>query len=148
MTFCCDPSDLLKKAGVDRTSHRVAVLGIIQSLSKVTCAKEILSEIRVNQPIDKVTLYRILELFVKKSILRRIISMNGTMCYEIICSLHLPVHPHFVCRKCGDVECLREFASHIRKQTNRWKKMSGAQEFDLRLEGLCTHCKGSYVTKR
>ena len=132
---------LLEKGGIELTAHRKHVLDVIAASSQALTPKVILTEIHRSHTMDKVTLYRILDLFVAKKIARRIASRHGQIYYEIVCEDHRPLHSHFVCRVCGQMECLedltvKELKIKI-KQHQKWQD----NEIDLKLEGICLECK-------
>lgn len=133
--------ELLEKGGIELTTHRKHVFDVIAASSKALTPKVILTKIHVNHAMDKVTLYRILDLFVSKKIARRIASQQGQVFYEIVCEDHRPLHSHFICRECGDVECLEELpVKDLRaklRSHGRWQD----NDIDLKLEGTCIECK-------
>ena len=133
--------DLLEKGGIELTAHRKRVFDMITASSKALTPKAILTKIRQNHPMDKVTLYRILDLFVARKIVRRIASQQGQVYYEVVCEDHRPLHSHFVCRECGDLECLEDLSVkslQLKLQPRgRWKD----NDIDLKLEGVCALCR-------
>ena len=133
--------ELLKKHGVDLTDHRKRVFDVIAESSKALTPKVILDQIRQNHAMDKVTLYRILDLFVSKKIFRRIAGQPGQMHYEIVCEAHRPLHSHFVCRECGDIECLEDLPVKALKAKIKSHKRWQDNEIDLKFEGVCVECK-------
>ncbi len=139
----CDSKFLLRKAGIDYTSHRACVLDILSCQGKALTPQMILDKVRRKKSMDKVTLYRILDLLVRRKLLRRLSSVQGPLRYEIICEKHNPSHPHFICRVCGEMECLNGIDLKNVKGTIRSKlaKAFKEQEIDIKLEGLCLHCQ-------
>ncbi|OGX08161.1 MAG: hypothetical protein A2Z88_09225 [Omnitrophica WOR_2 bacterium GWA2_47_8] len=134
----CSIEKLLIKSKVEATPHRAIVLKILSDFSRAVTPKDILEKIRKKESMDKVTLYRILDLFVKKGVIRRLINGQGTMCYEIICAEHNPLHAHFVCRECGDIACLHDI--DLRNIKNRIKSSYREEDIDLKIEGVCVNC--------
>ena len=137
----CNVVELLARGQVASTVHRVGVLKVISRSPKAIAPRSLLQEIRKTTPIDKVTLYRILDLFVAKKILRRMTGQKGTMCYEVMCEKHNPQHPHFVCRTCGDMECLEGIDISDVKQRLRHTRYIEEEAIDLKLEGVCGKCR-------
>ena len=136
----CTKFELFKRGGIEHTPHRELVLRIFADQHKALAPKDVLSTVRKKQAIDKVTLYRILDLFVAKGILRRF-STNGSTRYEINCEEHAPSHPHFVCRQCGEIECLHDFnLKNFKTEIKRYKNIE-YEDIDLKLEGVCHQCK-------
>ena len=131
----------LQMGGIEPTAHRKRVFDVITASAKAMTPKIILTKLRQNHPMDKVTLYRILDLFVNKRIVRRIASHQGQVYYEIVCEDHRPRHSHFICRRCGDVECLddlpvKDIQDKLRSH-HRWQD----NDIDLKLEGTCGECQ-------
>ena len=133
--------ELLKKGGIELTAHRKRVFDVIAESSKALTPKVIFNQIRQNDAMDKVTLYRILDLFVSKKIVRRIAGQPGQIHYEIVCEAHRPLHSHFVCRKCGDVECLEDLPVKELKAKIKPHKRWQDNEIEIKLEGICFECK-------
>lgn len=130
----------MARQGVDPNPNRDLILKVIASSSKAVTPKFILTAARKTRSIDKVTLYRILDLFVARRILRRMASVAGSLRYEIACAEHNPLHPHFVCRECGDMECLSDVdLSDVRERLNM-KTKNLPEDIDLKLEGVCQKC--------
>ena len=137
----CNSHKLLKRAGIDLTAHRETILDAFLFAQKALTPQDILKKIRKLKSIDKVTLYRILDLFVNKRVLRKISAFNGPMRYEIICQEHHPIHPHFICRDCGHMECLNDMDISRIKNSIRHKRNFREEDIDLKLEGLCKECE-------
>ncbi len=138
----CNIDKLLVTKGVDPTLHRMIVLKAISDSGRVTTSKNLLDRIRRKQSIDKVTVYRILDLLVAKKIIRRLVNSQGTACYEIVCQQHNPHHPHLVCRACGNMECLNEIDLGVLKSRMRVKnsRIFAEEDIDLKVEGMCVEC--------
>ncbi len=140
MKDSCDIQKLIDRSGLEFTPNRKKILEIISESSKALTPKTILELIPKRQGMDKVTLYRILDLFVERKILRRMSNLTGSMCYETTCHEHNPPHPHFICRECGDIECLNDIdVQHVKK--NFGLKGLDQDEIELKLEGVCLQCK-------
>ncbi len=137
----CNIAELFTRGEITPTEHRSIVLKAIAHSPKVMAPKNILQKICKTVSIDKVTLYRILDLFVAKRILRRMAGQKGTMCYEVICEEHNPQHPHFVCRECGEMECLSGMDIKDLKQRLRRQRYIEDEDIDLKFEGICRNCK-------
>ncbi|HOL57989.1 MAG TPA: Fur family transcriptional regulator [Spirochaetota bacterium] len=134
----CEVTTLLKRNKLKKTEQRELLLQIIIN-SETLFSAEILYE-KVNKNINLVTIYRILNLFIKKNIIREVLVHNKTQYYELACEHH-PVHPHFLCKKCGKLYCLRsidkvEFSNLI----NLYKDYL-IEDISLHLSGICPECR-------
>ena len=141
MNAKCDSQELLKKSGLDSTELRDLVLKIFSACDRALTFKNILLKIHKFRSIDKVTLYRILDLFVTKKIFRRMVTPKGLMAFEIICDDHRPLHAHFICRDCEKIECLSDINLRSVRHSIQKKRHLDGEEIDLKLEGTCLRCR-------
>lgn len=95
----------------------------------------------VMNDIDRVTLYRILNVFEEKGIIHKVFDLNGTANYAVCISdcqenHHHDEHLHFNCTECKNVYCLNEL------NLPRLTLPAGfeAQAFTLYASGLCPKC--------
>lgn len=71
------------------TPQRIAVLEVIMGLEKHPSAEDIIDYIRMNFPhVPFGTVYKILDAFEEKGIIRKIKTQNGTVRYDAINSQH------------------------------------------------------------
>ena len=104
-----DPIHILKDHDLKHTKQRVRVLEEIAMDSVAISQPEL--EKKLGKEIDRVTLYRILNIYEDKGILHRIMDRNGTANYAI-CSAscsekhHHDEHVHFNCTQCSKIYCL------------------------------------------
>lgn len=91
---------LLQKHRYRLTPGRIALLLFLKSSKKPLSAKEIQNDMKYT--MDKVTLYRALEDFVKSKIVGKINLQNAATYYEFLHENHH--HHHIVCEKCGKIE--------------------------------------------
>jgi len=118
---------------------RLAILEILGATPRALRASEVLELIRARRRVNKVTVYRILDDFTRRGLLRRL-SLEGRVShYELACEHH-PPHPHFQCRLCREIQCL-EPVPLIRI----WTELQGplgnrADHIDIQVKGLCHKC--------
>ena len=104
-----DPINILKEHSLKHTKQRIRVLEEI-ALDTVAISQPELEK-KLGKEIDRVTLYRILNIYEDKGILHRIMDMNGTANYAICSSScsedhHHDEHVHFNCTNCTKIYCL------------------------------------------
>jgi len=104
-----DPVNILKEHSLKHTKQRIRVLEEI-ALDTVAISQPELEK-KLGKEIDRVTLYRILNIYEDKGILHRIMDMNGTANYAICSSScsedhHHDEHVHFNCTNCTKIYCL------------------------------------------
>ncbi len=133
-----NPTALLKENGLKHTRQRVRVLEEI-ALDTVAISQPELEK-KLGKEIDRVTLYRILNIYQDKGILHRIMDMNGTANYAI-CSAacsedhHHDDHVHFNCTSCLKIYCLEVKAPHL-KMPHGFKAVTT----NTTAYGICEKC--------
>lgn len=140
MSDHCDFRQWLASQGLKLTAVRLAVLELLGAAPRALRAKELLEVIRTRRRVNKVTVYRILEDFCNRGMVRRL-SLDGRVShYELACE-HRPPHPHFQCHTCREVQCLDPVPL-----TRVWTELQGpvgnrADHIDIRVAGLCHKCR-------
>ncbi len=141
MSSTCLPEELLAQAGLAFSDHRCLVLETIHAAKKAISSKEILLRARKRNTVDKVTVYRILDLLVDKKLVRRISALDGVLRYEVVCAAHHPEHGHFECRDCGEIECLAGINWDRVKREVMALGRFGLQSVGIKVEGVCLKCQ-------
>jgi len=133
-----DPIEILKRNNLKHTKQRVRVLEDISA--NATAISQPTLEKKLGKEIDRVTLYRILNTYVDKGILHRIVDVNGTANYAICssdCSAgrHHDEHVHFNCTTCNKIYCLATKVPEI-TISEGFK----AEAINLIAYGVCKDC--------
>ncbi|MFC6098624.1 Fur family transcriptional regulator [Olivibacter domesticus] len=103
--------NILRKHSLKVTHPRLKVLEKIFNKDTATSQPEL--EKSIGEDIDRVTLYRVLNIFEEKGIIHKVFDLHGTATYAI-CSTrctthqHHDEHVHFTCSTCNSVYCLQE----------------------------------------
>lgn len=141
-TVCerCNYSELLEGNGVAPTPLREAVLRSIGDELRPLAAVEIMAAVRSHMSINKVTLYRILDLLVDKGLVRRLFARDRAFRYGMGTTPHHPDHPHFVCSRCGIMECLGPEVLRVDIKNFQKKGNHIVKHMDVRFEGICEGC--------
>ena len=139
MSDSCDFRQYLAAQGLKLTAVRLAVLEVLGDALGALRAQEILEAIRARRRVNKVTIYRILEDFCHRGIVRRLSLQGRVNHYELACE-HRPPHPHFQCRNCQEIECLDPAP-----MARVWTELQGplanrADHLEIRLAGVCQKC--------
>ncbi len=135
----CDIYTTLERAGLSKTSQRVAVLTALVHAETPLSVKDILERVSGDSPVNKVTVYRILASFKAESIIREIATDHGENFFEMACR-HNPAHPHFYCRVCRSLSCLPE---QVLRESRFERLLTGKETVDgitLNLTGICGAC--------
>ena len=141
MSDHCDLRGLMSSRGVRWTDGRRRVLEVLSQSLRAMTAGEILDAVRAHRGMNKVTLYRILEEFIQRDILRRVSLEGRSSHYEMACEHH-PPHPHFQCRSCGEVQCMDPVPLE-----RVWEELGGAagnraDRIEIHVAGVCAKCQG------
>ena len=136
----CNYMEMLEGQGVDPTPLREAVLRAIGEKSRPLAAAEIKAAVRHEMSMNKVTLYRILDLLVDRGLVKRLLAGDRAFRYGMGETRHHPDHPHFVCSQCGVMECLGPdlLPGGINKCQTKGKRI--IKYVDVRFEGICEKC--------
>ena len=90
--------------------------------------------------MDLVTIYRTLNLFEEKGIIREILSKDDTKYYEISC-VHNPVHPHLYCRRCKTLSCLGELKEKDLINLKKYGVDCSVDDISIQFTGVCSKCR-------
>jgi len=140
MGDACDFPGLLAHFQVRATPLRLAVLEVLGSAGRALQAKDILTQIQNLRRVNRVTVYRILEDFSRRGLIRKIPGAGKAALFELACEHH-PPHPHFQCHTCGEVECLEPVPLE-----RVWDEIRGplghrADRLEIRVAGVCRRCR-------
>ncbi len=111
---------------------------IAELLSKdVKSAKELQNSLKK----DKATIYRNLKSLIEKEVIREIKNSDGISFYEINCRIHNPIHPHFECKVCKKITCLKSLTSEDTLSLSNYTD-NFIEEIEIKIKGICKNCKG------
>ena len=132
----------LQKAGISKTSQRLAVLDILLTATTPLSVNTIRQSLETKANIDKVTIYRILSLFRQCGIIREIASAGGANYFEMA-ALENPLHPHFNCRNCGAFTCLAPLPFTQAPELILSKDDYSIDHIEINISGLCACCRNA-----
>lgn len=140
MCHLCNYEKLLNASGLAATQNRRRVLEAIGGSSYPLSAGAIFSIIQQHGPINRVTVYRILDLLVDKGLVDRISTGGRAFCYGPAPNNIHPPHPHFYCKNCGRMDCLNPESLDL-NAASLWKSISGRiDKIEVRVDGVCSEC--------
>jgi Fur family ferric uptake transcriptional regulator len=130
--------DMLDKHQLKKTAPRLRVLSMMYSKNTATSQPDLEN---VMHDIDRVTLYRILNIFEEKGIIHKVFDLDGTANYAVCHSdchahHHHDEHVHFNCTVCKNVYCLNELSLPSITLPDGFK----SESFTLYASGLCPKC--------
>ncbi|SDP14461.1 Fur family transcriptional regulator [Desulforhopalus singaporensis] len=140
MCELCDYNLMLEEAGLAPNDNRLRILEVIGANAYPLTAAEIFAVIDRTKPVNRVTVYRILDSLVQRRIVEKISGSSRAAHYGLAPNdNHLP-HPHFHCTSCGLVDCLAPETLSV-DQDRLMKTFAGEIErVDVRIEGTCRNC--------
>ncbi|MDD3579986.1 MAG: Fur family transcriptional regulator [Desulfobacca sp.] len=140
MSQWCNFRQLLGRHQLRPTTLRLRVLEILGAAPQALPVQKILALIRTERSVNKVTIYRILGDFCNLGIIRKINPEGRSTFYELACEHH-PPHPHFQCRRCGEVQCLESISLDHLCEELKEVLGPGALRVEIRVEGICPKCQ-------
>ena len=136
----CDYTRLLRASGLKATANRLLIMEVIGSNNSPLTSAEVLHTVERTRPINRVTVYRILDLLVEHHLLERISAGGRAAYFGMAPSEHHPSHPHFYCVNCGLINCLSHESLTIHPE-NLQKTFPGKiQRIEIQVEGICRTC--------
>jgi Fe2+ or Zn2+ uptake regulation protein len=129
---------ILKNTGEKVTEQRRAILQVLLDVKRPMTADEVYEYLISSTKVGRTTIYRTLELFEKKRLVRRVIFNDGIVRYE---SNFLNHHHHLICISCGKIAPLD--GCFIAPIEGAILKDSGFLVTDhyLELYGYCAKCQ-------
>lgn len=135
MCRACDYDSILKTAGLRRTRARLGVLALLgESTVPLTAA-----QLRTTspEPIDRVTVYRVLEAFEEAGLVNGLNVGGRAKRYHLTVEPNHPSHAHFLCTGCGRLTCLHDDQLSLRLDTSFPAKVQAQR---IAIEGICPEC--------
>lgn len=100
---------ILTRAGLKRTPGRIAIINLLLAAEYPLSKQEIAHRLTKGS-MNGVSIYRSLDAFLRAGIVHRVESGDRIWRFAICgCGTRGHCHPHFICKKCGKVECLSSY---------------------------------------
>jgi len=96
--------------------------------------------------MDRVTVYRILDLLVERKLVVRISSGDRSFRYGLASAADHSQHPHFYCSNCGYMGCLDQKVSRIDLEPILTSLPGLVSRVEVRLDGICNNCLNNRQT--
>ena len=131
---------LLKTNDLKVTPIRTAILLILGSEKGPIGVSEIIKKVEASGvSSDTATVFRTMNSFVEKKIVRPIQLFEGKVRYEMA---GLADHHHFICKNCGVIQDISDCnISSLEKEIEKEKKVE-IHNHSLEFFGLCRKCVG------
>jgi len=136
----CNYSDLLSSANLSATENRLRVLEVIGNNNFPLSADDIYQTLERSRAINRVTVYRILDLLVLHGLIDRLSTGGRSFYYGLAPNRFHRRHPHFYCKKCGQMDCLNPESLRIETEA-LWRTFPGQiDKVEVRVDGICKNC--------
>jgi len=134
---------IFKRDKIRKTLARKAILDILEKFKKPLAVVEIIKKLKEKKIlIDRVTVFRNINLLVNKGLIDKVEFNEGKYRYEIA---SLPHHHHLVCTSCGKIKDIKSNSLHeeidrISKTVNETLDFK-IEEHKVEFFGKCIKCK-------
>lgn len=143
MCHQCNYEEMLSAVALEATANRVRVLEVVGNNSFPLSAGDIYKTLERSSGINRVTVYRILDLLVDQGVVERISTGGRAFYYGLAPNAYHRPHPHFYCKSCGQMDCLSP-ESLIVDTAPLWKTFPGRiDKVEVRIDGICKNCERS-----
>jgi len=140
MCLHCNYDKMLAAAALEATPNRLRVLEIVGNNSYPLSAGDIFKTLERSSSINRVTVYRILDLLVDHGIVDRLSTGGRAAYYGLAPNDNHRRHPHFYCKICGQMDCLNPESLNI-KTDSMLKTFPGRiDKVEVRVDGICKNC--------
>lgn len=136
----CNYHDLLENAGLEPTGNRLRVLEVIGDNRYPLSASDIFTTVGRSGSINRVTIYRILDLLVEKNIIERLSSGGRAAHFGMAPNENHVRHPHFYCKSCGQMDCLSPESLDISYEGLHKTFPGEIDRVEIRVDGICKNC--------
>lgn len=140
MCMECDYRSLLESVGLEPTGNRIRVLEVIGNNRFPLTAAEIFSTVERNQSINRVTIYRILELLVDYKLVERLSAGGRAAHFGLAPNGNHAPHHHFYCTRCGRMDCLNPGSLDLSSDSLRKTFPGQIERIEIRVDGVCGSC--------
>jgi Fur family ferric uptake transcriptional regulator len=136
----CDYGNLLQDHDLGSTLNRVKVLEIIGNSPHPLSAQAIFQTVNRSREINRVTVYRILDLLVEKRLVDRISAGDRSFRYGLAPNANHRPHAHFYCTGCGRMECLSPESPTLDMEHVNKVLPGVIERVEVRVDGICKTC--------
>ena len=129
---------LLQSQNLKITPARLAILSYLAHTSRPLTVDDIISHVKLEHTeADRATIYRIVETFSEKGIIKRLEFGEGKYRYELAGD----DHHHLICEKCGNIEDISDCGISLWEAEIKKKKNFIVTRHSLEFYGVCQLCQ-------
>ncbi len=131
--------DELNKNDLRATSARIALMRLFEASSKPIDVQAMIDYLeQKNIKTDPATVFRIVNMFTQKGLLKQIQLHEGKLRYELFSRAD---HHHFVCENCRSIEDISDCNIEELEKTIQTRKGLLVKRHSLEFFGLCKNCQ-------
>ncbi|HQZ45872.1 MAG TPA: Fur family transcriptional regulator [Usitatibacteraceae bacterium] len=127
----------IRSAGERLTASRAAVLAVLLASDTALTHHEVEKSLPAATPVDRVTVYRVLDWLVSLGLAHRIPGEDRTWRFRANRDPAHGPHAHFTCSSCGKTVCLEDVAV---PPSVRVPRGFLPRKVELTVQGLCATC--------
>ena len=136
----CNYDELLRGGGLEPNANRLQVMAVIGSRKAPVSAPQIFKALTRDRPVNRVTIYRILERLVEKGLVERLGGAGRGLFYGLAPNENHPAHPHFYCQCCSALYCLSPQSLGVDVRDLVGPLAGEIHKVEIRVSGVCRAC--------
>jgi Fur family ferric uptake transcriptional regulator len=122
------------------TANRLSVLEVVGNNRFPLSAGDIFKTLERTSSINRVTVYRVLDLLVDHRVVERLSTGGRAAYYGLAPNNYHQAHPHFYCKSCGQMDCLNPESLSIETDPLRKTFPGRIDKVEVRVDGVCKNC--------
>lgn len=126
--------------GIKNTKNKAILLEFLKNSTMPLTASELHLKCSQESKMDVATVYRTLQQFKEKSILKEILGGDSVVRYEYVGQDSKP-HPHFQCEQCRELICLDALGFEDALYFSNMAKQHKIHSINITLSGICEGCQ-------
>ncbi len=134
-----DCKDELNEVNLRATPARIALMNLLEKSDKPLDVKEMIEFLEQKDiQTDPATVFRIVNMFTEKGLVKPIQLNEGKFRYELTDKAD---HHHLVCEKCGNIEDISDCNISALEKDIEGKKKFKVTSHSLEFFGICSDCQ-------
>jgi len=134
---------LFQRKGIRNSAIKSKIIEMLSLESRPLSANELHKKISADSPIDLASIYRNLNVFKEKGIIKEALRTSLESYFEL--AMGEPLHPHFWCQECKKVFCLSPLSLEETLWLYSLCENGKIRGISLNLEGICETCHAKDV---
>ena len=136
----CNYQEILESANIEPSENRLHILEVIGENKCPLTAAEIYQTVQRTHPINRVTVYRVLDLLLERHVIERLNAGGRAAHFGMAPSEYHIRHPHFYCTRCGQMDCLSPESIEIEMENLKKTFPGKVERVEIRVDGICRNC--------